>query len=229
MIYHTVCDPLYFDRFFFDFYKSIKKYSPDSSVSIHYVGTINELHKKFCDENNILFSHESTTIEDLREQFKGVDDGNLLGYYPLARWFSIPLIDEDVCVCDVDLLAINPIDENLLKELLSKNNCVNITRVKPSGEIGGMMLMCLNKNVLKNVKEFASSHKNKISHISIAEDVKVRTFIYETCNPYHLNGKMLDVTKPKETDSGEWFVFSKGGQGETSIRKKEKIERFLNE
>jgi hypothetical protein len=38
---------------------------------------------------------------------------------------------------------------------------------------------------------------------------------------------MLNVSKPRENDNGEWFVFSKGGHGKNSIKKKDKIMKFL--
>lgn len=228
MIFHTVCDPVYFDRFYKDFYSSIVKNSEDAELSLHYVGKTSKNFTEFITDSSLHYSTEPTTLEDLKIKYHETTDiGNLLGFYPLARWYSIPIIDKDVCVCDVDILAINKIDSRYLKKLLEEHDVVNITRTKPSGEQGGMMLMCLSKRILKSIVEFANAVSKEGVRIGIAEDVRIRSYIYNNFKIFELSGKMLDVTKPKIEDSGEWFIYSKGGQGENSLRKKEKIENFL--
>lgn len=228
MIFHTVCDPVYFDRFYKDFYSSIVENSEDAELSLHYVGKPSKNFTEFITDSSLHYSTEPTTLEDLKIKYYETSDiGNLLGFYPLARWYSIPIMDKDVCVCDVDILAINKIDLEYLKKLLEEHDVVNITRTKPSGEQGGMMLMCLSKRILKSVIEFAKKVSDEGIRIGIAEDVRVRSYIYNNFKIFELSGKMLDVTKPKIEDSGEWFIYSKGGQGENSLRKKEKIENFL--
>jgi phage repressor protein C with HTH and peptisase S24 domain len=34
---------------------------------------------------------------------------------------------------------------------------------------------------------------------------------------------VLDLSKPKYTTNGEWFVFAKGGQGENSVKKLKRL------
>lgn len=226
MIFHTVCDQLYFDRFYNDFYNSIKLNAPSAQFSLNLVDSRNSSIEQFCDENGILLTMENRSLDDLRNLFPTAAENDLLGYYPLCRWGSIPEIGENVCVCDVDIQAINPIDIAMIENLLTTYDVVNITRTKPNGETGGMMLICLSSRIVHLVNTFTIDHKRNITSIGIAEDVKVRTYIY-TFNVCELNGKMLDVTKPKEKSNNEWFIFSKGGQGENSIRKKIKLDNFI--
>lgn len=228
MIFHTVCDPIYFERFYESFYFSIIRNCKIPKLSLHYIGSPTEAFQEFIKSNFLHYSTESTTLEDLKSKYYQTQDvGNLLGFYPLARWYSIPLLNDDVCVCDVDILAINEIDTKYVSQLLEDSDVVNITRTKPNGEQGGMMLMCLSKRILKSVINFASEVADEGERIGIAEDVRVRSYIYDNFKIVELPGKMLDVTKPKSNDNGEWFIYSKGGQGENSIRKKEKFENFL--
>lgn len=227
MIFHTVCDPIYFTRFYNDFLQSLSLNYEDVKFSLYFVGPTNQEVIKYCQNNNVIYSSEATTLTELKHRFPNDEEKDLFGYYPLSRWFSIPNIGDNVCVCDVDLLAINKIDHELIDSLLLENDVVNITRTKPNGKTGGMMLMVLSSRILSRVNEFARSVENGSNSIGIAEDVKVRTFIYENFKIYELNGKMLDVSKPQENDNGEWFVFSKGGRGEDSIKKKIKINKFL--
>ena len=227
MIFHTVCDPIYFSRFYDDFLRSLSTHYSDVKLSLYFVGPKDQQVIDYCNANNVIYADEPTTLEDLKSRFSNNEEKDILGYYPLSRWFSIPDIGDHVCVCDVDLLAINAVDHDLLDRLLIDNDVVNITRTKPNGETGGMMLMVLSNRIISRVKEFARSVEHGSVSIGIAEDVKVRTFIYENFKIYELNGKMLDVSKPQEKDNGEWFVFSKGGQGENSIKKKNKIMKFI--
>jgi hypothetical protein len=227
MIFHTVCDPIYFKRFYNDFLQSLTANYQDVNLSLYFVGPEDQEVVTYCQNNNVIYSSEATTLKDLKDRFPNNEEKDILGYYPLSRWFSIPNIGQNVCVCDVDLLAINKVDHELLDNLLLENDVVNITRTKPNGETGGMMLMVLSSRILSRVNEFAKSVEHGSTSIGIAEDVKVRTFIYENFKIYELNGKMLDVSKPQDTDHGEWFVFSKGGQGEDSIKKKNKIMKFI--
>lgn len=227
MIFHTVCDRVYFDLFYKNFYQSLIEHYNDAKFSLNYVDAPNQEIKEFCNLNKIYWQNEILKLDDLREKFQGIDDGNLLGYYPLARWSSIPLELDHVCVCDVDILAIEKIDHELIEGLLQINDVVNITRRKPDGANGGMMLLCLSKRILPDVQQFSRTLVNNLNGISIAEDTKVRRFIYENFKIFELHNKMLDLTKPKYESNRQWFAYSKGGQGLSSIKKLEKLERNL--
>jgi hypothetical protein len=227
MIFHTTCDPIYFSYFYNDFFRSLSSNYENVKFSLHFVGPTDQEIINYCQNNNVIYTSEKTTLEDLRLRFSNDADKDILGYYPLSRWFSIPDIGEPVCVCDVDLLAINTIDHQLINSLLIDNDVVNITRIKSNGNTGGMMLMILSNRIISRVNEFARSVEKDSVSIGISEDVKVRTFIYENFKTYELHGKMLNVSKPQENDNGEWFVFSKGGHGINSIKKKDKINKFL--
>jgi hypothetical protein len=220
MIFHTTCDELYYFRFYENFWKSIKDLHPEAKFSLNYVGLKNTEVIDFCKKHQIILSIEETTLSDLKKKFINNSDNDVLGYYPLCRWKSIPLTDENIIVCDVDILAIGKMDIPLINNLLEHYQAVNITRIKPNGSTGGMMLIAISKNYTELVRSMASNHDQSLTNtISIAEDVNVRHFIYENLSVYNLDGKMLDLSKPKYHYNGEWFAYSKGGQGEDSIRK----------
>jgi hypothetical protein len=63
--------------------------------------------------------------------------------------------------------------------------------------------------------------------IAIGEDVHVRDFVYQNLNVYELNGKVLDLSKPKYEINGEWLVFAKGGQGQNSVKKLKRLHDNL--
>jgi len=158
MIFHTTCDELYFDRFYENFWKSIKSFNAEASFSLNYVGPKNHKIIDFCQKNQIILSTEEITLSELQEKFCKNTDNDVLGYYPLCRWKSIPIADENIVVCDVDILAISKIDIELIDSLLEKYNAVNITRVKPNGNVGGMMLIAISKNHIESVRAMAFDH-----------------------------------------------------------------------
>jgi hypothetical protein len=224
MIFHTTCDELYFYRFYESFWRSIKENNPVANFSLNYVGSKNAEILEFCKNNNIILSTEEITLVELKNKFNLSTDNDVLGYYSLCRWKSIPVVDENVIVCDVDILAINKIDIDLVDELLNKHQVVNITRIKPNGLPGGMMSIVLSKTVTGAVKKMANDHCQLLTNsIAIGEDVYVRDFIYQNLNVYELNGKVLDLSKPKYKINEEWFVFAKGGQGENSVKKLKRL------
>ena len=226
MVFHTTCDELYFYRFYENFWKSIRKYNPEADFSLNYVGSKNDKIINFCKENKIILSIEETTLKDLEQKFTRSVYRDILGYYPLCRWKSIPLVDETVIVCDVDMLAIGKIDIGFIEELLKKYQAVNITRIKPDGTHGGTLLIALSTQSMISVKLMAEAYSQSLTdEIFIGEDLDVRNFIYESLDVYHLNNKVLDLSKPKYSYNGEWFVFAKGGRGEHSLKK---IERLTN-
>lgn len=228
MIFHTTCDPVYFERFYDKFRKSILNYNSQVRFSLNYVGPKNEEIEKYCLDNNIVLENEEISYDKLKIKFCDSSENDILGYYPLCRWKSIPDINESVIVCDVDIMCIGSLNIPELENILHVHQALNITRKKPKGTNGGMMLIGLSNNAVKAVKEYAINHSLSLSSkISIAQDVNIRTFIYNSFNVYEINNKMLDLTKPKYQKSDEWFAFSKGGQGQDSIKKLEKLTNNL--
>ena len=114
-----------------------------------------------------------------------------------------------MAVCDIDILAVNPINHGLLEDLLKTYQVINLTRIKPkTGKEGGMMIMILHKNICNIIKKFANNLlvNNKLIWQT---DVMVRTFLYENYKVKELL-QMEDISKKNNLKNvDKWFVFSK--------------------
>jgi hypothetical protein len=206
MIFHTSADTLYYEKFYNLFSSSIKKHYTDAKLSLNYV----EKDKKL-DIPDTIISYDNISINEICKTYR-VSDRSALGYYALSRWLSIPILGDHVAVCDIDLLAINKIDNLIIEQMLNKNQVVNVTRIKPNGQEGGMMIMILHKDICQEIKNYANSLLESTT-LEWSTDVKIRNFLYENYSV----GNILNMHQlTKRTDYSQrdkikdWFVFSKG-------------------
>ena len=110
---------------------------------------------------------------------------------------------------DVDVIAINPIDNLLINNLLEKHKVVNLTRLKPkTGAEGGMMIIFLHKDICQEIKDF-SKQLLENNPLCWETDVEVRTYLYNNFNVKNLL-KMKEISKPRnEIIDNPWFIYSK--------------------
>ena len=202
MIFHTSADKIYLDNFFLPFVTSIKKYYPNPMLSLNFVGT------EYVDINkHVYYNTIPLSFFELKQKYqKG--DRDTKGYYALSRWLTIPVLDDHVAVCDIDVLAVNPIDNQLILNLLKTYEVINITRTKPNGEEGGMMIMILRKDICKTVKDYSTSLLNNLD-LKWDTDVNVRSFLYNNFKVKNLL-QMKQLSKKSADFSNCWFAFAKG-------------------
>jgi hypothetical protein len=202
MIFHTAADPIYFNEFYNAYSNSIKKYFDSPLFSLNFVG---------LDQQQLAVDylfHDKISFEEIKIKFK-VDDRSATGYYCMSRWTSIPVSNDHVCVSDVDVVAINPIDNILINNLLEKHKVINLTRLKPkTGEEGGMMIIFLHKDICQEVKDFSKQLlENK--PLCWGTDVDVRSYLYNNFDVKNLV-KMKDISKsPNQVIDDPWFIYSK--------------------
>jgi len=201
MIFHTSADPLYIERFYQGFTESINKHCSSVSFSLNIVGEIQERPKAD------IITEEYISLQEIKNKFN-TNEKDTLGYYCLSRWLTIPSKNDHVCVCDIDILAIDKIDIKLVENLLETYQAVNLTRIKPNGNEGGMMIIFLHKEICKEIKNYALNvlKENKLTWDL---DVKVREYIYANYKIKNLL-KMQEISKPSSTKiDNPWFIFSK--------------------
>lgn len=203
MIFHCASDKIYYEYFFKNFVDSIKKYYSNPKISYNFVGK--DLPNNI--ETDIL-QNDIKSWDEIKTQYTA-SDREAKGYYALSRWLSIPIQNEHVAVCDVDVLAVNKIDHELIETCLQSHQVINLTRMKPKGAgEGGMMIMILHKDILNIVKKFANNilSANKLKWQA---DVLVRTYLYENFIVKQLL-QMEDISKNKDLQpTDKWFIFSK--------------------
>jgi hypothetical protein len=203
MIFHCASDKIYYEYFFKNFVNSIKKYYPNPKISYNFVGK--DLPNNIATD---ILQNDIKSWDEIKTQYKA-SDGEARGYYALSRWLSIPIQNEHVAVCDIDVLAVNKIDHELIEACLQTHQVINLTRIKPKGAgEGGMMIMILHKDICATIKKFSNSLliDNKLQWMT---DVMVRTFLYENYKVKDLL-QMEDISKKENLNSiDKWFVFSK--------------------
>jgi hypothetical protein len=205
MIFHTAADPLYYNHFYQNYYQSIKKNYPDSRFSLHLVGNISNV------LNVDFLTNEMITLDEIKGKFS-CDEKNARGYFCMSRWTSIPITNSHVCVSDVDIIAVDKIDNRFVEANLDRHRVINLTRIKnKTGKEGGMMIFFLHKDVCETIKQYANNVL-KNHKLEWASDVLVRNFIYE-------NYDVKNVLKMQETSKSSsvkidnpWFIFSKVGK-----------------
>ena len=202
MIFHTAADPIYFKAFYNSYANSIKKYFDNPLFSLNFVGL------DWQNTSVDYFFHDKISFEEIKIKFN-VADRSARGYYCMSRWNSIPVMNQHVCVSDVDVIAINPIDNLLINNLLEKHKVVNLTRLKPkTGAEGGMMIIFLHKDICQEVKDF-SKQLLENNPLCWETDVEVRTYLYNNFNVKNLL-KMKEISKPRnEIIDNPWFIYSK--------------------
>ena len=205
MIFHTSADKTYYEYFYEMYYTQVKKFYPNPVCSFNYVGT----DKQVSDFANIdIITLDLLSENDFSNKFPFA---NIKGYYALSRWLSIPVKNEDVLVSDIDVLTINEIDKTLVDSLLQQHQVINITRMKPNGQEGGMMVMILRKDICEEVRKFANSLLSTET-IGWATDVLVGDFLYKNYNVKNLL-KMHSVQKNQNLEGiTDWFIFCKSSK-----------------
>ena len=214
MIFHTAADPIYFEAFYNSYIDSIKQFFDSPLFSLNFVGL--DQQQPTVD----YFFQDKISFEEIKIKFN-VDDRSARGYYCMSRWNSIPVVNSHVCVSDIDVIAINPIDKILINDLLEKHKVVNLTRLKPkSGGEGGMMILFLHKNICQEVKDF-SKQLLENNPLSWATDVAVRSYLYNNFDVKNLL-KMKEISKSNnQIIDDPWFVYSK-------VNKFNNLTRFTN-
>lgn len=205
MIFHTATDPIYYNKFYNLYSKTIKKFYPQSDLSLHFVGSPvpTKSYINFISNSNLSF-------EKIKKIYK-CDTEQAKGFYALARWFSIPETQQDVVVSDADIIAIKTINEQRIKDLFSNHQVINITRVKKNGSEGGMAMMILRHDIIPNINQVALSVLN--NQLQWDSDVQVRTHIYNNYNvaeipEMHVFGKRSNYKTLDNTERS--FAIYKG-------------------
>ena len=205
MIFHTSADKIYYDSFFKQYKESITKYYDYAKFSFNYVGKHN-----FDIPNDLdFFTQDMIDYDEIKVKYNLDNDRNIRGYYCMSRWITIPVLQDHVCVSDIDVIAVNNIDKFMLEDLLEKHKVINLTRIKPkSGAEGGMMVFFLHKDVCEQVKQFSLDLLNS-SNLEWDTDVRIREFLYKNFDVKNLL-KMQEISKPSSTKiDNPWFIFSK--------------------
>lgn len=152
MIYHTAAEINYYNAFFKRWHKSIVSIHPDAKFSLKFVGEPGYADVvEYAKANNISLILDPTTHEDLIKKYGSMNNGS--GYYPMARWNSIP-DNDDVCVTDVDVVMLtNHLDEII--EQLKTYDIVSISRLKSADKVNLMMINYIKKNACAEIKNIA--------------------------------------------------------------------------
>lgn len=151
MIFHTAAEENYYNFFFKKWHSFLKEFNPTAKFSLRYVGDTNSCDVvEYCSTNNIMLDVDPTSLDQIIEKYK-CPKGNAFGYYAISRWISLPLLDEHVCMTDVDLLQLNPLDFDLNK-ILDEKNFISISRQK-NNKTNKMMFLGFNKDFVKTVKD----------------------------------------------------------------------------
>jgi hypothetical protein len=179
MIFHTAAEQVYYKLFFLNWHTSIKKFWPDARFSLRFVGPKNEAVDKYCSEHNILLTHDPITLKEISAKFTKVElperPKACYGYYALSRWMSMPDGD-DVGLTDVDVVALQKPNLELINKILSKYQQYRIprafaTKAKPKN----MMINFFRKDVVSEVNQVATELLSK-SKLMWNLDLQVRDY-----------------------------------------------------
>lgn len=179
MIYHTAADKGYFDCFFKRWHQSIKKFQPKANFSLRYIGNEDPAVLEYCTLNNIKVTFDSIRLDEIIKKYN-VSSQDARGYYALSRWTTIPE-DDDVCVTDIDIIQLNPLDMNF-DTIFSEYPLATIARKK---EKHPNMMMCffISKNMTSIIRNRALSLINA-STLSWHTDTKIMRWIEENYSIY---------------------------------------------
>jgi len=204
MIFHSSAELDFFNHFYKNFYSSVKFFHPYDKLSFNFVGDDSDHCNPILTDIN---THDKIDIESIKNKFNASNNRSAYGYYALSRWLSIPLLDDHVCVCDIDLLMCNTIPNEFYENILNKHEVINITRKKPNGGEGGMMAMILRNDICNDVKNYSNIVLQE-KQLKWDLDVDVRQFLYKEFNVFNIL-KMQDISKKQYQKTDDWFVFSK--------------------
>lgn len=177
MIFHTAAEENYYNYFFKNWHKSIKKiYKPCPAFSLRFVGPTDNCDvKEYCTNNGIILDVDPITLDEIQEKYK-VSAENAKGYYAVSRWISLPELDDHVCMTDIDLVQLHPLDYDL-NEKINHNNFISISRKKVNHS-NKMMFLGFNKDFISKVKElsFYTLNKKKLRWDLDTEILKLLVF-----------------------------------------------------
>lgn len=149
MIFHTAAEKNYYNAFFKRWHNSIKKLCKDVKFSLKFVGdTLGTDVVEYCKQNEINLILDPTTWEELLEKHK--TEFKASGHYSMARWNSIPVANEHVCVTDVDVIMLKN-EMAMIEELLETRDYIALER----GKKCRLMVNFINKNTCETVRNLA--------------------------------------------------------------------------
>ncbi len=149
MIFHTAAEKKYYNAFFKMWHRNILKHFPAAKFSLKFVGNTEDTDViEFCKTNNINLILDPTTWQELLEKHK--TEFKASGYYPMARWNSIPVTNEHVCVTDVDVIMLKN-EMSLIEELLETRDYIALQR----GKKCRLMVNFINKSTCSTVRNLA--------------------------------------------------------------------------
>jgi len=164
MIFHTAAEQVYFDLFFSNWHLSIKKFWPGAKFSLRFIGPKSESVDKYCSDNDILITHDPITFDEINANFNMIElpekdkrPKACYGYYALSRWLSMPELDENVGLTDVDVVAIRKPDMLKIDKIFSQYQQYRLPRVfvdktRPKN----MMVNFFRKDVVRTVNQVAT-------------------------------------------------------------------------
>ena len=238
MIFHTASEQSYFDLFFVNWHTSIKKFWPGAKFSLRFVGPKSSKVDKYCKANNILISHDPTTLEDIKIKFDQSELDNrpkaCYGYYAISRWLSMPVLNDHVGLTDVDVVAIRSPDLNKINKILDQYQQYRLPRVfvdrsKPKN----MMVNFFRKDVVAEVNAVADNILNS-SKLMWCSDLGVMDYCNKNFNILDegLLVKFKGPIVPKHNLFGYYcgtdFVDSKGKLHTGTLAKAARYKQFFD-
>lgn len=156
MIFHTAAEINYYNAFFKRWHQSILRLCPDAKFSLKFVGDIAKTSViNYTTKHNINLILDPTTPDELTKKYGSMEIGK--GYYPMARWNSIP-VNDDVCVTDVDVVMIKN-NLSVINSFLKTYDFVSISRTKIN-KINPMMINYIKQRRCEEIKDYAMSLMN---------------------------------------------------------------------
>ena len=197
MIFHTAAEKVYYNAFFKNWHTSIKKIYPSARFSLRFVGPDDDTDViEYCQSNDILLDIDPITYNQITDKFN-VTGLNTNGYYAMSRWISVPTIDEDVFVTDIDIVAISAPSFDIEKSLNEKP-WFTVSRRKANNRTLKLMAICLRKDICNSVRDKAISLLNS-QPLVWSLDLNIRDFLMENFeyNEYVLLGSINKLSIPE--------------------------------
>lgn len=150
MIFHTAAEIKYYNYFFKNWHRSLRKHWPDARFSLRFVGDASESDVvEYCKENSILLEVDSIDFGTMMERYRCLES-DALGYYAMSRWISLPIINDHVCMTDVDIIQLNSLGFDLAADLESYD-FISISRQKRN-KTNKMMILFLNRDLVSTIR-----------------------------------------------------------------------------
>lgn len=150
MIFHTAAEASYYNFFFKRWHSYLKEFNPTAKFSLRFVGDTRVCDVvEYCNANNIMLDVDPISLTEIMDKYK-CPRQNAFGYYAISRWISLPVLNENVCMTDVDLLQLNPLDFDL-NDKIDQKDFMSFSRQK-TNKTNKMMFLGFNKNLVEVVK-----------------------------------------------------------------------------